>query len=231
MRISQQSGIKCIFCTSVTAEDNVAGPDSAARRRGVAHLKHCVDIVAEFGGNVLSGLPYAPWGFKTGMPRTRDEELWSQESVREVCQYAQQSNILIAIEPVNRFECYFLATAAEAIQYCSEVGEPNIGVHLDTFQMNIEEKDIAGAIRRTGNRLYHFHMCASDRGVPGEDHILWSDVFAALKDIGYDRWITVESFSPEPGGPGATAAIWRRLAPSSDAIAEGALKVFRKYLG
>ena len=97
--------------------------------------------------------------------------------------------------------------------------------------MNIEEKSLSGAIRETGDKLYHFHLCASDRGVPGTGHIDWPEVFRALQDIGYDRWITVESFSPEPGSSGAKAAIWRRLAPSADAIAKGGLELMHRYLG
>lgn len=227
---SERTGVQCTFCASVSPADNVAGPDPKARQRGLDHLKWAVDTAAELGSDFIAGLPYAAWGYLSGKPPTPDERRWSQDCVRELCHHAQGCGVKIAIEPVSRFECYLLATAQDALQYCYEVGEPNLGLHLDTFQMNIEEKNLAAAIRLTEDRLFHFHMCASDRGVPGEDHVPWPEVLGALKEIGYDRWVTIESFSPEPGGPGANAAIWRRLAPSGDAIAEGGLRLLREYL-
>jgi len=229
-RKSEETGVACVFCAGLAEDTNVASPDVTTRIEGVKYLKRCVDTVVEMDGDILAGILYAPWGYMTGRPRTTDETKWSQEALREVCEYAAPRGILLAIEPVSRFESYFLATAEEALEFCQGVDHPNIGLHLDTFQMNIEEKSLGGAIRLAGDKLYHFHLCASDRGVPGTGHIDWAEVFSSLKEIGYDRWITIESFTPEPGASGAKAGIWRKLAPSGDAIAQGGLALFNQYM-
>lgn len=143
----------------------------------------------------------------------------------------QSLKVDLAIEPCSRFECYLIATAQEGLRYLEKVGKDNVGLLLDTFQMNIEEKNLPAAILKAGDKLYHFHVCASDRGIPGKGHIDWEGVFGALRRIGYERWLTVESFWPEAGGgAGAAAKVWRQLAPTPDHIAKGGLELVRKYL-
>jgi D-psicose/D-tagatose/L-ribulose 3-epimerase len=106
----------------------------------------------------------------------------------------------------------------------------NVGLHLDTFQMNIEEESLPGAVRLAGSRLYHFHLCGSHRGAPGRDHIDWPGVFAALKAVGYKRWVTIEAISAAAGEAAAAAKAWRQLAPP-DEIAVAGLKLIRRHLG
>jgi D-psicose/D-tagatose/L-ribulose 3-epimerase len=218
------------FCTGLDEKQNIASKDRKLQKNGMTHLKKCVDVVAEFGGDVLAGVIYGVWGGFSGKPPTEDELNWSAECLREVSSYAATLNVDLALEPVSRFEGYLIATAADGLEYINKVGTKNVGLHLDTFQMNIEEKNLPDAIRRAGKKLFHFHVCASDRGTPGLDHTDWQGVFSALREISYDRWLTVESFSPEPGGAGAAAKVWRRLAQSPDEIAEGGLSLMRKYL-
>src|SRR5262245_64707378 len=104
---------------------------------------------------------------------------------------------MIAIEPLNRFETNFINTCDQSIRMVRDVGSPALGIHLDTFHMNIEEKDPAAAIRRAGRSLHHFHACGSDRGTPGNDHIDWKSIATALHKVGYDRDVVIESFTPD----------------------------------
>jgi len=218
------------FCTGLGETQNIASKNNKFQKNGIEHLKKCIDVVAEFKSNVLAGVIYGVWGGFSGNPPTEDELNWSAECLREVSLYAETLNIDLALEPVSRFEGYLIATAADGLEYINKVGTKNVGLHLDTFQMNIEEKSLPEAIRRAGKKLFHFHVCASDRGIPGIDHTDWHGVFSALKEISYDRWLTIESFSPEPGGAGAAAKVWRRLAQSPDEIALGGLNLVRKHL-
>src|SRR5439155_12763980 len=123
------------------------------------------------------------------------------------------AQIEIAIEPLNRFETYFLNTAADAVTFCQEIGDPPIGILLDTFHANIEGKSIGASVRVAAPHLKHLHTCENDRGVPGSGHVAWTEFFAAVAEIGYDRWLTIESFGFALGALSAAAAIWRDLAP------------------
>jgi|YelNatPaOPRAMG01_1025707.scaffolds.fasta_scaffold01919_22 D-psicose/D-tagatose/L-ribulose 3-epimerase len=215
-------------------EYDITSDDENTRRRGIDFMKRCVDVVAQLDGDAINGVVYIAWGKIVGRPRTEEEWRRSVEALREVCRYAKSYGVSLGAEPVNRFETYFLNTAEDAVRLCKDVGEPNMKVHLDTFHMNIEEKNFYDPIKTAGKLLNHFHCCENDRGIPGTGHVNWNEVFQALAEIGYDRWLVVESFTPEIKKVAASTAIWRQIAPSADAIAEQGLKFIkemaRKYL-
>lgn len=208
---------------------NIIDSENFIRKQGVDYLKRCVEIVSELNGDVLSGVIYAPWGKFTGSVRTREEWEYCKEELWEVAEFAKERRVYLAIEPVNRFETYFLNTASEARKLIEEIGHPNIKIHLDTFQMNIEENNIYEAIKTAGGLLYHFHCCASHRGIPGTGHIEWNEVFKALKEVNYQRWLVIESFIPAIMNEefGKQVAIWRKIA-SPDEIASEGLKFLKK---
>ena len=163
--------------------------------------------------------------------RVKLERLSKGMTLKQVAEHAEREGVTLALEPVNRFETYFLNIVDDALQIVEEVGSPNINVHIDTFHANIEEKNTAAAIRAAGPNLGHFHISESDRGVPGTGQVHWEEVFAALKEIGYDGWLAIESFGSHMEEIRAAAAIWRPLAPSDDAIATEGLAFIRKMLG
>ena len=223
VREAKNLGLACLCSTSLDEETNIASEDRRVRERGIEFLKSCVDAAAELGSDVLGGVIYAPWGiFKRG-PRKPEEWEFCKESLNIVADHAEKCGVYLAIEPVNRFESYFLNTALEAKKLISEIGHPNLKIHLDTFQMNIEENRMYEAIRTAGNLLFHFHCCASNRGIPGNDHVEWDEVFKALWEVGYDRWLVVESFTPEimEQDFGWQVAIWREIAKPEEIAGKG----------
>src|SRR5207249_2891422 len=137
---------------------------------------------------------------------------------------------MIAIEPLNRFETDFINTCEQAIQMVKEVGSPALSIHLDTFHMNIEEKDPAAAIRRAGKMLGHVHACGSDRGTPGNDHIDWKSIAAALKKVGYKKDVVIESFTPDVLVIAKAASIWRLMEPNKNDIAIKGVKFLKRVL-
>lgn len=227
-RAASTLGIEYTCAAGLDAATNVVSPDPEIRAHGLEYIKRAVDLTAELGSDVLCGVLYAPWAVLTGQRRTADEWRRSVDCLRVIGDYAGKQGITIALEPVNRYEGYFIATAQEGVQLLREVDSPWIKLHLDTFQMNIEEPSLYEAIKTAGPDLYHFHVCASHRGVPGEDHVGWDDVFRALREVDYDRWLVVESFAPDNPEIARKVSIWRDLAPSSDAIAVGGLSLLRK---
>ncbi len=223
-------GIEFVTSTGLDAQTNIISGDPKIRRKGIDFLKKCVDKAAELGADVVAGVQYAPWAVFTGTWRTKDEIKYSVEALKEASEYAGKSKITFALEPVNRYEGYFLNTAEQGRELLKQIGSPYAKLHLDTFQMNIEEASMYEAIKATGKDLWHFHVCASYRGVPGTDLIDWQKVFKALKEIDYQRWMVIESFAPDNPDIVKNVSIWRQLAPSPDAIAKEGLAFLKKHL-
>jgi len=223
----ENAKMECIGSTSLTLETDIISPDEITRRRGIDHLKNSAKLFSELGAELVAGVLYTAWGKIVGRSRTEEEWVRSVESLKEACHLIRGYNVVLGLEPVNRFETYFLNTAADAVKLVKEIGEHNVRVHLDTFHMNIEEKNFYDPIVRTGKLLYHMHCCENDRGVIGTGSVNWDEVFRGLADIGYDRWITIESFTSEIKSVATKTAIWRQLAPSADNLASESLKFLK----
>ena len=153
------------------------------------------------------------------------------ENLRPLADYAGERGVTLALEPLNRFETSFINTAEQAMEVVDAVGSPALGVLLDTFHMNIEERDPPAAIRACAGHVAHFHACGCDRGAPGGDHIDWPAIAAALHETGYSGALVVESFTIENQAIARAAAIWRPLAATQDAIAVDGLHFLRGLLG
>ncbi|HEV2501200.1 MAG TPA: sugar phosphate isomerase/epimerase family protein, partial [Terriglobia bacterium] len=203
--------------------------DAQMRARGVEFLKQCVERTAELGGRLICGPLYAGLGVMTGRRRTEDEWRWAAEGLRDAAARGRELGVTLCIEPLNRFETYFLNTLEDAARLVCDTRSPNVRIHFDTFHANIEERHPPESLRLVAKELGHVHLSENDRGIPGTGHNDWRGVFLALKEIGYDGWMTIESFAqPEPE-LAAAAAIWRDLAPSGDDLARRGLQ-FAKAL-
>jgi D-psicose/D-tagatose/L-ribulose 3-epimerase len=226
-QLAETLGISINVNFALPEAANTVSPDQEVRRRGVELLKRIVDLCSESGAEIYCGANYCAWKYFTGQRRTEDEWEWAIECYREVAEYAQdRSDLLLAIETLNRFETYFLNLAADALRFVEDVGMPNVKVHLDTFHMNIEEDDLGAAIRACGDRLGYFHACGSQRGIPGRDMVPWRETLTALRDCGYQDCITIESFNPRlKFAP--LVSIWRDLADSPEQLAIEGLAFLR----
>lgn len=206
-------------CSVLPRDANPVSSDAAVRARGTDLLKRCVERTAELGAHLICGPIYAGLGVMTGKRRTDEEWNRAVDHLRGVADHAQKLGVTLCLEPLNRFETYFLNTQKDAARLVQAVGAPNVKVHYDTFHANIEEQHPAESLRAIAKELGHVHLSENDRGIPGTGHNDWRGVLSALQDIGYDGWLTIESFAqPEPD-LAAAAAIWRDLAPSGDALA------------
>ncbi len=193
------------------------------------YLCTCIDAAVTVGSSVVAGPVYAPTGKTWRMDDAERAAAIDRlvEGLRPLADYAGGRGVRLAIEPLNRFETSFLNTAAQTIEVVERVDSPAVGMLMDTFHMNIEEKDQAAAIRLAGARLAHFHACGSDRGAPGADHIAWETIVAALHEIGYDGAVVIESFTPDNQTIARAAAIWRPLAETQDALAQDGVAFLR----
>jgi D-psicose/D-tagatose/L-ribulose 3-epimerase len=211
----------------MASDSSLISEDAAARARGRAHLADCIRSAEEVGAKILAGPLYSPVGYLPGRRRTEDEWKWAVEGYHAIAAVLDAHDVAIAIEPLNRFETYFLNTADDAVKLCDEIGHPKVGILFDTFHANIEEKDVAQAYRKVAPHLKHVHTCENDRGTPGTGHVDWPGVFQALRDIRYDGWLTIESFGFALGGLSAAASIWRDIAPTPESIAFEGIKFLK----
>ena len=224
----EKAGVGLTACCVLLPETSICSTKAAERKAGIERLKHMIDLTAEMGGDVVAGPLYAPVRQLTGKPRTDDEWKWCVEGLGAAAEHAQKAKLLLAIEPLNRFETHVINTDADAVKLVKEVGSPNLKVQIDTFHANIEEKDTAAAIRATGALLGHFHASESDRGTPGTGQVRWKEAFAALKDVNYGGWVTIESFATGIVDLCAAACIWRPIYDSADGLAKEGLAFLKK---
>jgi D-psicose/D-tagatose/L-ribulose 3-epimerase len=213
------TGLECTICSVLVDGLSLIADDAAIRAKAVDQLRENIATTAEAGAKIIAGPLYAPLGQLPGRRRTPDEWHRAVDCWQQLGPWLAQHGVSAAIEPLNRFETYFLNTAADVARFCDEVGLPNVGVLFDTFHANIEEKSIADGYRTVARHLKHVHTCENDRGTPGSGHIEWDQVFAALREIRYDGWLTIESFGSNITEIAAAAAIWRDLAVTPEAVA------------
>jgi D-psicose/D-tagatose/L-ribulose 3-epimerase len=211
------------------AEYNIISPDPAVRKAGVEFSKKLIDLSNEAGARVFGGMIYCGWGYLTGKMRTEDEWKWGVENYRQIACYAHENrpDLVLGIEPVNRFESHFINTAADAVRFIRDIGTPNVKVHLDTFHMIREEDDMVRAVEETGADIGYVHACENQRGIPGTGMVPWLEVFKALRKTGYDGCITIESFNPDIESVAKLCCIWRKLAESPEQLAVEGLKFLK----
>ena len=195
----------------VSSKVNPVSDDPAIRQAAKDNLKWLIECAHALGAPVICGPMYQTIGVFSGNGPTEVERTRVAEVLRSVAEDAQQAGVALAMEPLNRFECYMLNTLADGAALTDRVGYPNVGILFDTFHANIEEKDPVGVIRQYGRVIKHFHCSANDRGIPGQDHVDWLGSFQALHAVGYDGWLVIEAFGRALPGLAAATKIWRDL--------------------
>lgn len=232
LEAAEEAGVELSVCGAFGPDRDVSHEDSGTRQLGVDYLKFCVDLAAEVGSPSVIGPMYSATGKARLLPEEKREQQrkWATASLREVADYAGERGVGLAIEPLNRFETDLVNTVEQGLDLCERIDMDNVGLLLDTFHQNIEEKSIPEAIRLAGSRVRHFHTCENDRGAPGSGHVEWDEVFAALDDIDYDGMVVIESFTPEIEEIARAVSTWRPVAPSGDDLARDGLEFLRGKL-
>jgi D-psicose/D-tagatose/L-ribulose 3-epimerase len=205
-------------CVIPDRDHDCTSSDPAVRAAGLDHLKWAIDCLEAAGGEVLCGPCYQPLGIFSGAPPTAEERSGIVEVHKAAARHAAAAGIRLAVEPLNRFECYALNTVADAAEIVRRVGEPNYGLLYDTFHVNIEEKDPVGAIGAHIAAITHVHASENDRGTPGKGHVPWAETFRALKRGGYDGWVVIEAFGRALPGIAEATRVWRDFFPHTDEV-------------
>lgn len=227
-KAAEANGLEVNFVSILLDGLSLIGEDPGIRRRTIEHLKTVIKTAAEANAAMVAGPIYSPVGFLPGRRRTANEWSWAVEGYQAIGDTLAAYRVQLAIEPLNRFETFFLNTAEDARQLSEQVGHPNVGILFDTFHANIEEKDIGNGLRILGKHLKHVHTCENDRGIPGSGHVEWDSVFEALRALQYDGWLTIESFGFALEDISAAAAIWRDIEKTPAMIAFEGVKFLKK---
>lgn len=192
--------------------------DAAARGAGVAHMRHVIDCAQALGASTVAGPLHSTLGQFSGVGPTAEEIGHSIASQRAIGDHAAARGVTVALEALNRFECYLVNTMADLGAHLDAVGHPNIRAMYDTFHCNIEESDPIAAFTDNLRHIAHVHISENDRGVPGRGNIPWAETFRAIRRSGYDGWLTIEAFGRGLPALAAATKVWRDFAESPEAV-------------
>ncbi len=223
------NGLTCnTICAALGPGRDLRG-SAQDQKTSLKYLSEVLDIMPLLGCKLLAGPLYSSVGRAEFVPADEYKRQWELvvNNLGKLAAYAGEMDLKIAIEPLNRYETDFINTSAQAMQMIRDVNSQSLYVHLDTFHMNLEEKDPAQAILNVGDKLGLLHASGSDRGAPGRDQINWGRIFYALETTGYDGDIVIESFTPEVKIIAKAASIWRNIEPSIETIAVEGLKFLK----
>ena len=200
------------------------------QQTGITYVKALIDQAAIIGCPSIIGPIYSVVGKADAVEPEQQKKEFELvvKNLKVLAKYAEEKGITLCIEPLNRFETDFLNTADKGLKLLKAVKSKAVKLHLDTFHMNIEEKNQAAAILKVGQHLGHFHACGSDRGTPGGDHIDWVPIVKALKKIKYNGDVVIESFTTDVKVIARAAAIWRKIEPHRNDIAVKGLAFLKK---
>ena len=212
-------------------ERDISSTKPEYRKLGKEYITDCIKIAANVGSPIFGGPVYSAVG-KTRLvsdEQKKQERAWCVETLKEIGAIAADYGVIVGLEPLNRFETDMVNTVDQALSIVNEVSSPNLKIVLDTFHSNIEEKDIPASIRKIGKDLLcHVQGNESDRGTPGTGHLEWDGISEALKEIGYDGAVVIETFGQPSKELARAACIWRPLANSADELASEGLEFYKR---
>jgi D-psicose/D-tagatose/L-ribulose 3-epimerase len=211
--------LECTVCAILPDGINPISPEREIRQRAVTHLERCIETAAAMGARLLGGPLFAPIGYLPEHRPTEDEWSWAVEVFQALEDVLRTTNLPISIEPVNRSETFLVRTADEAARLCDQIGDPHIGVTIDTFHANIEELSICGAIRSLGRKLHHVHASENDRGPLGRGHIPFAEIISTLKETHYEGYVMIEGFGYSADEKESPGYLWADLNVSPERLA------------
>jgi len=224
-----ETGLELTCTTGLNMQQDITSDDTELRKAGIDYLENAIKTVSSLGSPLLSGVIFAPWGKRLMEDRGVRWER-SVEALKRVAPLAKNNGVTLGIEAINRFETDLTNTAEQAVQLANDVDEANVGVLLDSFHMNMEEKDIVGALKLAKDKLVHFHCVENDRGAPGSGHTPWPLFFEGLKAINYNDWLTLEMFILANEAVSPDLAIWRPIEHDPSEAAKQGLAFLKENL-
>ena len=197
---------------------NPVSSDAEIRHAGEKHLDWALDCAIALGAESLGGPLHAPIGHFTGSGPTEAELAYCAEIHRRLATRAVANGLYVSLEPLNRFETYILNTMDQARAYLDRVDHPALRIMYDTFHANIEERNQARAIASIAGSIGVLHISENDRGIPGRGQIDFAEIFSAVRQTGFDGWVTLEAFGAGLPELAAATRVWRPLFPDFETL-------------
>lgn len=212
VKTARELGLTYTFCTSLPRDGDIASGDKAQCSRGIDAMKQNIELVAEMGGGVVGGMLHGST-VKPGVPvdnATRQSRMEnSARAIQEIAKTAEACGVRMGLELCNRYENTMLNTVEQGLEFLDMVDNPAVGLHLDTYHMNLEEDDLAAAILKAGSHIVNVHACENNRKLPGMGHVNWREVLLALHAAGYEGALAMECFSRPFGVWTNDHRLWR----------------------
>lgn len=214
--------------TICTDDANPIGSNEKIRQAGLRRIKEAVDCCHAAGINLLCGPIHSALGKFSGKGPTKDEFTRAKDVLGKAADYAKQADVTLAIEPLNRFECYFANTTRDAAAFCRDVNHSHLKTMYDTFHSHIEVKDVSKEIQLSQDQVVHVHISENDRSTPGMGQVNWEATFTALKQVDYQGWFVVEAFGLALPALAAATKVWRRMFKDELTLTADALAFMQK---
>jgi D-psicose/D-tagatose/L-ribulose 3-epimerase len=230
--ILKENQLDGIICGAFGLDRNICSTDPQIVANAKSYLCRLIDQATEIGSPVVCGPMYSAVGKDHLSDEVARKAEWERSvaGIREMAGYAASQGVKLAMEPLNRFETDLINVVSQGLKFCHDTEMENVGLHLDTFHMHLEEKSSAAAIRLADKKIFHVHACENDRGVPGTGQVRWDEIAQALKDVQYPGPVVIESFTDQVKEIARAVCIWREIAPSQDAIAVEGLQFLKSIL-
>jgi len=216
-KMAEDNGVQLVVSFGLTTEQDISSQDASIRKTGLDVLSRLAVNMAKVGAGTCSGIVHGSWNGKID---SYDEKAvrWdhSVRTMKEAVKVFADEGVSFNLEVVNRFENFLINDCAEAMRYLDEVGSPQLGIHLDTFHMNIEEDSMSGAILNAGKRLKYFHIGENNRKFPGLGNMPWKEIFSTLEAANYQGPIAMEPFVRPGGEVGSAVSLYREIMDLSD---------------
>jgi D-psicose/D-tagatose/L-ribulose 3-epimerase len=211
-----------ITCVMVLGADEDPISDSLiVRNKGLDRIKWAIDRASDMESKIICGPFHSAYANFSKKAPQNEEYKRGADILLKAGEYAKEAGVVLALEAVNRFECYLCNTMDQLLKLVNLVSHPNVQALYDTHHSNIEEKNIKEAIDKISPVLSHVHISENDRGTPGKGQVLWDDTFSALAEIGYQGWFTIEAFTLNDPDFANLINVWREYSAPWEIAEQG----------
>jgi len=214
-------GLETTAVTVVGVDENPVSEVAATRQKGLDRIKWVIDRAQAMNATVLCGPFHSAHSVFSRKPPQPAEYGWAGEVLHAAGDYAAQAGITLALEALNRFECYLCNTTEQLKVLMESAAHPNVRAMYDTHHANIEEKNNRTALKTIAPYLAHVHISENDRGTPGDGHVQWDDAFGGLAEINFPGWLTIEAFSRNDPDFANAINVWREYSATWDMAVKG----------
>lgn len=210
--LANDLNISLTCTTGLSKEEDISSNDPNIRKNGEEALKRAINMTSIMNSHLLTGVVHSAWGISNTLGKDKEDKFKnSSTSIKKISSLLTEQNIKLGIEPLNRYETDFINTVDEGLKLCELIDHPNVGLLLDVYHMNIEEKNICQSIEKAKDKLFHFQVAENDRGIPGTGSINWLEIFNTLKKINYNKNVSLEMFIQANVDTSKDLFTWRNI--------------------